>query len=320
MSYRMIDHLAKLCGRVRGAALTHRAVICNDIAERYRDRMQPGQEFPDIHQLFTWISEDLERYHQEVVEAETRLMHHLTEEMRERLERDSSVSSLREHLFAARDVFDAIFGPTGNDIIFMRRNSYVFTDPVPLYRQAVRVHDNLLSPDFRLPKLRRDIGVNVKKIAWDMEPDLEVLSGRLEELHLQDAIVSLEAKETRMLTMEVWVGRDVRLLESFAAFADHPGIASRIRRSSHRSSSSRSGGGSEASSESPTPSSGGQPAPETPPPAEPGGEAPDTSEGAQVPPPEAPAPDADEAANTASQATESPEPAEPQPADSGRSD
>ncbi|MCP5119571.1 MAG: hypothetical protein GY953_52905, partial [bacterium] len=148
MSYRMIDRLAKICGRVRGAALTHRGVICEDIADRYRDRMLPDQAYPSIFELFTWIGDDLEHYHNEVVEAETRLLHHLTDEVRQRLERDGSTSSIREHLFAARDIFDAIFGPGGNDIIFMRPNSYVFTDPVPLYRQAVRVHDNLLSPDF----------------------------------------------------------------------------------------------------------------------------------------------------------------------------
>jgi len=86
VSYRMIDHLAKACGRVRGAALTHRGVICGDIAQRYSDRMAPDQQYPDIHELFTWIGDDLEQYHQEVVEAETRLMHHLTDELRESVE------------------------------------------------------------------------------------------------------------------------------------------------------------------------------------------------------------------------------------------
>ena len=241
--YKMIDNLEKLCGRLAGAGLagaglTHRTLISETLAERYRDRLPEGQKYPDVFQLQTFIGEDLQSKHVEVVGSETGLIRELTEDRLGRDARDSSLSGLREQLLAARKIFDAIFGPGGSDVIFMKANSFVHIDPVPLHRQGVIVHDNLLDDDFKLPALRLDVGVDLPKLARDLEPNLQQLEEMIQELRLstRSSDESLAATETAIADMDGSAGLSARLLEALCYFAGHPGVARRIRQSYHASS------------------------------------------------------------------------------------
>jgi len=235
MAFKMIDNLEKLCGRLAGAASRHRVLITDALSEKWRSKLPEGQTIPDLFQLQTFLGEELHEIHQQVVANESRLKAELTGDRQTRKIRDRSAGDLRERLFAARKIFDAVFGPGGSDVVFQELNSQVRLDPVPLHRQGVLVHDNLLNPAFVLPPLRLDVGVDLTQIARGMEPSLGQLGGSLSDLHqsTQGSNASLEAKERSMLDLDKLAGLSARLLEALYAYSGHEGIASRTRQSSH---------------------------------------------------------------------------------------
>ncbi|MCP3964433.1 MAG: hypothetical protein GY719_41930 [bacterium] len=255
MVYRMIDELEKKCGRLSGAALSHRDTITLTLAQRWAHKLPDGQTVPDVFQLQTFISEDLDELHQEVLRVEGELRSELTEDREKREVRDRARNAVREHLFGARKIFDAIYGPGGSDAMFEEPSSYVRTDPVPLYRQGTALHDNLLDPEFNRPPVRLDVGVDLTMLAQKMKPDLDVLGTAIRQLRkdTQDSNELFAAKDREMDRLDRRIGVSARLLESLYHYADHPGIAVRVRPSTHRSGR---GGGSAppaALPEGPTP-------------------------------------------------------------------
>ncbi len=237
MAYKMVDDLEKLCGRVAGAAMEHRALITSILTERFRDKLPEGQLVPDILQLQTWLAEELFETHAEVIASESGLKAELTVDRQDRELRERYVSEVRQHLFAARNVFDAIYGAGGSEVMFNESNVQVRIDPVPLYRQGVTVHKNILDPGFRQPLVRFDLEVNLEKLARGMEPSLEGLRQTLDVLNsgTQASNALLAVKETRMGTLDRRISRSARLLEALYNWAEQEGIARRVRLSSHQS-------------------------------------------------------------------------------------
>lgn len=240
MAYKMIDELEKLCGRVAGAAIEHRALITRVLTERFRHKLPEGQLVPDLMQLQTWLAEELFETHAEVIASETGLKAELTVDRQDRELRERHQTEVRQHLFAARNIFDAIYGAGGSEVMFNEQNLQVRIDPVPLYRQGVTVHDNILDPGFRRPPVRFEIEVNLEKLARGMEPSLEGLRRTLDVLNTgtQASKASLAAKETQMGSLDKRIGLAARLLEAFYNWAEQEGLARRVRLSSHRGSGS----------------------------------------------------------------------------------
>ncbi len=238
MAYKMVDELEKLCGRVAGAAMEHRALITQVVTERFRHKLPEGQTIPDILQLQTWIAEELHESHADVLASESGLKAELTVDRQDREQRGRYGIELRQHLFAARNVFDAIYGAGGSDVMFNETNMQVRIDPVPLYRQGVTVHDNILNPDFRRPPVRFQIEVNLEQLARGMEPSLEGLRSTLDVLHsgTQASNALLAVKDTQMGILDQRTGLAARLLEAFYNWAEEQGLARRVRLSSHRGS------------------------------------------------------------------------------------
>ncbi len=246
MAYKMVDLLEKLCGRVAGAAIEHRALITDALVRRFKHKLPEGQTVPDIYQLQTWLAEELYENHAEVVASEKSLKSELTEDRQDRKLRARYVSEVRQHLFSARGIFDAIYGAGGSNVMFEEPPGFeVRIDPVPLYRQGVTVHDNILDPDFRRPDLRVDVDVNLDKLARRMEPSLEGLHNTLAVLNTgtQASNASLERKEDGMASLDLRIGLGARLLEALYAWAEHEGIARRVRLSSHRTAGGNAAGG-----------------------------------------------------------------------------
>ncbi len=236
MAYKMVDNLEKLCGEVAGAAIEHRELITAAFVERYKHKLEEGQ-IPDIFQLITWLAEELHEHHGEVVAGESGLKAELTEDRQDRILRGRWGSELREHLFSARRVFDGIYGAGGAEVMFQEPPGFrIRVDPVPLYRQGATVHDNILNPSFRRPPLRFDLEPNLEKLARGMEPSLEGLKHTLEALRTgtQASKASLAAKDTQMAKLDKRTGLGVRWLEATLAWAEHEGLARRVRQSSHR--------------------------------------------------------------------------------------
>ena len=237
MTYKMVDDLDKLCGRVAGAAMEHRELITQAFAERYQDKLGEGQTIPDILQLQTWLAEELHEIHGGVLASESGLKAELTLDRQDRRERARLVSEVRQHLFAARSIFDGIYGAGGADVMFQEPPGFrISVDPVPLYRQGVTVHGNILDPDFRRPPVRLEVNVDLEQLARRMEPGLEGLKSILDKLHsgTQASNRSLETKEKGMAKLDRRTGLAARWLEATYAWAEHEGIARRVRLSSHR--------------------------------------------------------------------------------------
>ncbi len=270
MAYKMIDWLEKLCGRVAGAAMQHRALITNALAERFRHKLPPEQTVPDVFQLQTWLAEELDELHARVIASEKGLKAELTEDRQDREERGRYVSEVRQHLFTARSVFDAMYGAGGSDVFFQEQSSWVRVDPVPLHRQGITVHDNILNPDFRRPLLRYDLEVNLEGLARGMEPSLDGLRSKLSGLHTstQGSNALLAAKETDMAELDRRIGAGARLLEALYVWAEHEGLASRVRLSSHRAANAAAAGDSEAEAEDAEDAEDVSPETEPPPPPE----------------------------------------------------
>ena len=257
MAYKMVDDLAKLCGRVAGAAMKHRALVTQTITERFRHKLEEGQTVPDILQLQTWAAEELYESHGDVLASESGLKAELTLDRQDRSERGRFASELRQHLFSARNIFDAIFGAGGAEVMFNEPPGFrVRVDPEPLHRQGLTVHDNILNPGFRRPPLRFDVDVDLEKLARGMEPSLEGLKRTLAGLHTgtQASNASFEAKENHMGTLDKRTRLVARLIEALYAWAGHEGLARRVRRSSHSSSTDEpSPDGDSADDQAPTP-------------------------------------------------------------------
>ncbi len=261
MAYKMVDYLEKLCGRVAGAAMEHRALITQTLAERFKHKLEEGQTIPDVFQLQTWLAEELHEIHGEVLASESGLKAELTMDRQDRELRARFVSEVRQNLFAARNVFDAMFGAGGSDVMFQEPPGFrVRIDPVPLYRQGITVHGNILDPGFRRPPVRFDLEVNLEKLAHGMEPGLDGLKRTLAVLHTgtQASNASLAKKETGMGTLDLRTGLAARLLEALYAWAEHAGIARRVRLSTHRVS----GGGALPAGDTTAGDSADDPAPE----------------------------------------------------------
>ncbi len=270
MAYKMIDGLEKVCGRVAGAAMEHRALITQALAERFRHKLPDGQTIPDIFQLQTWLAEELDEIHAQVIASEHGLKAELTEDRQDREERGRYVSEVRQHLFSARNIFDAIYGAGGSDVMFQEASSQVRIDPVPLHRQGVTVHRNILDPSFRRPPLRLDVEVNLEKLAHGMEPGLEGLRRTLSVLNsgVQASAASLAVKESRMEKLDRRTGAGARWLEATYNWAEQEGIAARVRLSSHRAGAGSSQDEADPTADSPdgeteggesSPQTGGQP-------------------------------------------------------------
>ena len=237
MAYKMVDELEKLCGRVAGAAIEHRALITQTLTQRFKDKLIEGQTAPDIFQLQTWLAEELYDIHAKVVATESALKAELTVDRQDRTERGRFVSEVRQHLFSARSIFDALYGAGGSAVMFQEPPGFrVRIDPVPLYRQGVTVHDNILDANFRRPPLRFDLDVDLVKLARGMEPGLTGLGRTLAVLRTgtQASNASFAAKESEMAVLDKRTGLAARLLEALFAWAGHEGIARRVRLSSHR--------------------------------------------------------------------------------------
>ncbi len=237
MAYKMVDELEKFCGRVAGAAIEHRALITEALTERFKHKLIEGQTIPDVFQIQTWLAEELHEIHAEVIASETGLKAELTVDRQDREVRGRFVSDVRQHLFSARNIFDAIYGAGGSSVMFQEPPGFrIRTDPVPLYRQGSTVHDNILSPSFRRPRVRFDLEVNLEQLARGMEPGLEGLQRTLVVLRTgtQASNASLAAKELRMSALDKRTGLAARFLEAFYAWAEHEGIARRVRLSTHR--------------------------------------------------------------------------------------
>ncbi len=237
MAYKMVDELEKLCGRVAGAAIEHRTLITQTLTQRFKDKLIEGQTVPDIFQLQTWLAEELYEIHAQVVATESDLKAELTVDRQDRTERGRFMSEVRQHLFSARSIFDALYGAGGSAVMFQEPPGFrVRIDPVPLYRQGVTVHDNILDADFRRPPLRFDLDVNLEKLARGMEPGLAGLGRALAVLRTgtQASNASLAAKESEMAMLDKRTGLAGRLLEALFSWAGHEGIARRVRLSSHR--------------------------------------------------------------------------------------
>ncbi len=248
MAYKMIDDLGKLCGRVAGAAIEHRALINNTLAERFKNRLPEGQTIPDLLQFQTWLADELHEAHAAVIDSESGLKADLTVDRQDRDLRARNASEVRQHLLAARGVFDAMYGAGGAEVMFNEPPGFrVRVDPVPLHRQGVTVRKNILDPDFRRPPLRFDVEVNLEQLVRGMEPALEGLGRTLATLNTgtQGSNASFEAKETRMEALDRHIGLGARLLEAFYAWAGHEGLARRVRLSSHSAAGSAPATGSE---------------------------------------------------------------------------
>ncbi len=236
MPYKMVTDIGKLCGRLAGAAVKHRARISNGLALMWRDRLEEGQEFPDVFQLQTFVGDDLHEIHDELSQAARKLGTELAEDRKGRDLRDGALVETRDELFAARSLFDAMYGPGGSDAMFEEQNSFVQVDPAAVYEQAVVVHGNLVDPEFERPPLRVDVGVDLEKVALRIERPMRELGQALDDLHLSThgSNASLEAKEDALAKLRKRAGLGARLLEALYAYAGHEGIAARTRRSSHR--------------------------------------------------------------------------------------
>ncbi len=235
MAYKMVVDVGKLCASLVGSAIEHRDRITAAMTEMWSSRLPEGQVL-DLPTMLTCIAEDLREVHTRLTLDSRRVDADLSEARKGRLTRDGSLVETREALFAARKVLDAIFGAGGADAVFMKPNSQVEIDPAMVFEQATVVADNLTNPDFVLPELRVDVGVDLPAVAESIRGPARQLGEALEELSLVNpkSHASLEAKDRSFGMLSRKAMQGARLLEAIFAYAGHEGIASRTRRSKHR--------------------------------------------------------------------------------------
>lgn len=236
MPSKMVVDVGKLCGSLAGSAIQHRDQITVAMTEMWSDRLAEGQ-IPDIQTIQTCIAQDLRDIHQQLIRDSRQLNSDLTEARKGRIARDGSLVETREALFAVRKVLDAIYGPGGADALFEESGSRVAVDPATVYEQAVVVSRNLTDPDFVRPEVRLDVGVDVAALAQRVLVPSRKLGEALDELNLANprTHASLEAKDRSYGKMTRKALQGAQLLEAIYTYAGHEGIASRTRRSSHRS-------------------------------------------------------------------------------------
>ncbi len=235
MSYKMVTDIGKLCGSLAGSAIQHRDLITADLTEMWRRWLEDGQ-IPDLYQIQTFVARDLREIHAQLAADAKQVQADLTETHKGRVLRDGALVTTRERLFAVRKVLDAVFGPGGADAVFMKPDSQVGVDPVTVFDQAMMVAGNLTDPEFDLPAVRLEIGVDLKALAESLREPAVQLGEALDELQLTNprTHASLEAKGRSFGKLSRRAILGARLLEAIYAYSGHEGIAARTRPTSHR--------------------------------------------------------------------------------------
>ena len=232
MMYKMITNVGKVGARLAGAAFRHRDLIVSSLLERWRGRLPEGEKFEALHLILTLIGEDLEESHNQLVESENSLRSELREDKQDRRVRNRAYSDLRELLLHSKQLIDVMFGPGEVEAIFEEDDVEIPIDPDPLYRLRARVRNNLTSPTFPLPELRRDLG----KFALEFDAPLADLRQSMRSLQwgLHGSSQALASKERKLFAEQREAILGARVLEAITAYAGHEDIAKRIRLSRHQ--------------------------------------------------------------------------------------
>lgn len=236
MPYRMITHVGNLCGRLAGAAAEHADRIVSSLTERWRDRLEEGQELT-VAQMLAFMAEDLVRIHAQLVQDENHLRSQLREDKQDRSARNRSMSVLRELLFDVKNLCEAHYGPGSAENLFEEDSEDVPTEANAVFRLATRVRRNMTDPEFSMPPLKHGIAPDFTGLAMLLEEPLAELGKALQGLHHggQGSSGAVADKEQHLGDFDGLAGRSGRLLESLTSFAGHDGVARRIRQSRRRS-------------------------------------------------------------------------------------
>ncbi len=235
MPYRMITNLGKICGRLAGAATEHAERIVSSLTERWRDRLEEGEELT-VTKMLIFLAEDLRQIHDQSIATESQLRSEIREDKQARNVRDRSTSALRELLFDVKKVCDAHYGPGSVETLFEEDSENVSSEASEVLRLASRVRHNMSDPEFPLPPLKHGIAPDLAALAARFDQPLALLAASLRQLQhgTQASSGVIADKEREQIEIEGFAGRAGRMLEGMTSFAGHEGVARRIRLSRHR--------------------------------------------------------------------------------------
>ncbi len=236
MPKKAVTRLRKSCGQLAGHSRQQAARIAQAATDKVRLLLPEGHEVVNLEQYQQCLGQQLEAIRARLTARDNLHVHELQVDRNLRSLRDDAAKELRERLIQLRITLDGIFGPGGSNRIFEDAPG-IPEDPDALLQLTGHVHSNLINPEFALPQLQQ------AGVIFDREAAASGLEGPY--LRLEDALHGLEGtesdskysqseKDLEVAEASRFVGKVARFYEALYALVGHDGLASRVRRSSHR--------------------------------------------------------------------------------------
>ncbi len=235
MPYREVIRAGKLGGRLAGHSRSNARRVAASATEPFRDRLAPGQEFLDLYQYQEGLSDELDRQDAELIAIDDRHARQQEIDRQLREQRDDWTKQLRDALIKLKSSFEGNYGPGASRKFFHELSLELPDDPKALHQLGWRVYDTLVDPLFQLEPTLDGVAVNPKTLARGFKGPLDGLGTAIQRLHHSEGETrhTQAVKDVKLAESQDFNGKVARFLEAFSDVAGHPGLAARVRRSSH---------------------------------------------------------------------------------------
>ncbi len=251
MPRKKITELRKICGLIAGHSAQQAmraALAATDVIRRW---LPEDVEIADLLHFVKSLGARLEHDRERLTAIDNQHSHELQVMRNLREERDAAASETRQAMLQLRDSLDGLYGLGGGAKVFEDAPS-IPRDPVALHQLTGHVRDNLANETFPMPKpLQKGFKIDREASVADIEPSYLRLDAALKKIERaeSESKQSQSTKDDEVVEVAAFTGKAVRFLEAFFDLAGLDGLSNRVRRSSHRSSSSGVGDDTSESTE-----------------------------------------------------------------------
>ena len=238
-----VTRLRKFCGQLAGHSWRQAERVAQAAKQLFHPPSKSLAEDPGditLLDLQLFIAERLEEERRSLTEVDNQHNHELQIDRNLRQERDAATAQLREKLLQLRDSLDGLFGPGGSAKIF-EDSTRIPVDPMALAQFAGHVVANLADEEFPMPTpLQKGFTLDRRETVRDLEGPYRQLDTVLRQLESteSDSKYSQTRKDVKVDVTETFAFKVARFYEALYDLIGLDGLSDRVRRSSHRATSS----------------------------------------------------------------------------------
>ncbi len=231
-----VTRLRKFCGLLAGHSWRQAERVAAAAKELVSQWLPPDQQEVTLLDFLLYLAELLEALRERLTAADNLHQHELQVDRNLRRQRGAWTARVREGMLQLRDSLDGLFGPGGGATIF-EDAPRIPTDPVALAQLTGHVLDNLGDDGFEMPEpLQKGFTLDRTQAVLDLEEPYQRLVAVLRRLESSesDSKFSQARKDTHVGDTEALAFKVARFYEALFDLVGLDGLASRVRRSSHR--------------------------------------------------------------------------------------